>query len=113
MIFQLLLQEKWFHLQDPIEVSALRMVMQETNSNLWKRWDRTPILWVLNNISCISSLISWQERPSPIMNTSAKTNLGHLEASAGMAGCAIAPDFEVLWILVGFFCGIPRYLHDS
>ncbi len=27
-----------------------------------------------------------QERPSPIMNTSAKTNLGHLEASAGMAG---------------------------
>lgn len=41
-------------LGDPIEVSALRMVMQE--------------------------------RPSPIMNTSAKTNLGHLEASAGMAG---------------------------
>ena len=40
--------------QDPIEVSALRMVMQE--------------------------------RPSPIVNTSAKTNLGHLEASAGMAG---------------------------
>ena len=29
-----------------------------------------------------------QERPSPIMNTSAKTNLGHLEASAGMAGAA-------------------------
>jgi len=41
-------------LGDPIEVSALRMVMQE--------------------------------RPAPILNTSAKTNLGHLEASAGMAG---------------------------
>eukprot|EP00930_Biecheleria_cincta_P018480 TRINITY_DN14388_c3_g1_i2.p1 TRINITY_DN14388_c3_g1~~TRINITY_DN14388_c3_g1_i2.p1 ORF type:complete len:1233 (-),score=231.02 TRINITY_DN14388_c3_g1_i2:95-3766(-) len=41
-------------LGDPIEVSALRMVMQE--------------------------------RPNPILNTSAKTNIGHLEASAGMAG---------------------------
>lgn len=41
-------------LGDPIEVSALRMVMQD--------------------------------RPLPILNTSAKTNLGHLEASAGMAG---------------------------
>ncbi|CAK9101811.1 Phenolphthiocerol/phthiocerol polyketide synthase subunit C ((Phenol)carboxyphthiodiolenone synthase subunit C) (Beta-ketoacyl-acyl-carrier-protein synthase I) (Phthiocerol synthesis polyketide synthase type I PpsC) [Durusdinium trenchii] len=41
-------------LGDPIEVSALRMVMQD--------------------------------RPNPILNTSAKTNLGHLEASAGMAG---------------------------
>jgi len=41
-------------LGDPIEVSALRMVMQD--------------------------------RKLPILNTSAKTNLGHLEASAGMAG---------------------------
>jgi len=41
-------------LGDPIEVSALRMVMQD--------------------------------RPRPILNTSAKTNCGHLEASAGMAG---------------------------
>lgn len=39
MIFQFLLQEKRFHLQDPIEVSALRMVMQETHRNLWKLWD--------------------------------------------------------------------------
>ena len=70
-------------------------------------------LGVEQHLLYISSLISWQERPSPIMNTSAKTNLGHLEASAGMAGRAIAPDFEVLWMLVGFFCGIPRYLHDS
>ena len=141
MIFQFLLQEKRFHLQDPIEVSALRMVMQETHRNLWKLWDwhtysvgvKIKILHLSNSQSHSESLpdlfwrdrvslpgyagmlISWQERPSPIMNTSAKTNLGHLEASAGMAGCAIAADFEVLWMLVGFwwFCGIPGYLHDS
>jgi len=41
-------------LGDPIEVSALRMVMQK--------------------------------RDTPLLNTSAKTNIGHLEASAGMAG---------------------------
>ena len=46
------------------------------------------------------------------MNTSAKTNLGHLEASAGMAGCAIAADFEVLWMLVGFD-GFVAYLDTS
>lgn len=53
--------------QDPIEVSALRMVMQASKPGLDFTWFR-------------------QERPSPILNTSAKTNLGHLEASAGMAG---------------------------
>lgn len=41
-------------LGDPIEVSALRMVMQD--------------------------------RKSPLLSQSAKTNIGHLEASAGMAG---------------------------
>ena len=35
---------------------------------------------------CLPVHTTVQERPSPIMNTSAKTNLGHLEASAGMAG---------------------------
>merc|ERR1740138_1241878 len=41
-------------LGDPIEVSALRMVMQD--------------------------------RKNPILNTSAKTNIGHLEAAAGLFG---------------------------
>lgn len=49
-------------LGDPIEVSALRSVMVTIK-------DKTQM-----------------ERETPLLSTSAKTNIGHLEASAGMAG---------------------------